>query len=407
MAQSASSLRLLFVGQLPPHPGGSAISVGQLLAGFASRGCQIEAVAPITAAALELGDSFAERNPALRLSRYEVPYFDVITYEAAPDEFRRQERARLAELVPPLIARLRPDLVICGRETFSWYVPELARAHSLPCVLFARGNPTNAILRGAYPAGPAAYFLEQYRKADLIVTAAQHMADGLRARGFERVLTIPTAVDTRRFSPGPRPAEFARELQIEPDDIVVALVANLHRRKRPFDLIASAELALAREPRLRYVVAGDGVLRSELQAEVRRRGLDDRFRFLGWVDYDRIPDVLRLADIAVLPSEAEGLARAYLEAQASGRVLVASDIPPAREVIQDGQTGLLFRLGDPVELAERTLEAARRPALRAEIGGRARIQAERSHSIDDAVGCYLANLERVVRARQAEPPTAV
>ena len=67
-----------------------------------------------------------------------------------------------------------------------------------------------------------------------------------------------------------------------------------------------------------------------------------RVRFAGWIDYARMPDYINLGDIVVMPSESEGLARVYLEAQACARVLVASDIPPAREVVTEGETGLLF-----------------------------------------------------------------
>ena len=96
-------LKVLFVGQLPPHPGGSAISVGQLLARLARLHCRIHAVAPITAAALGDSDTFAAAHPALQLTRYEVPYFDVMTYEALPSDVRRSETAQLEALVPRLI----------------------------------------------------------------------------------------------------------------------------------------------------------------------------------------------------------------------------------------------------------------------------------------------------------------
>jgi glycosyltransferase involved in cell wall biosynthesis len=56
-----------------------------------------------------------------------------------------------------------------------------------------------------------------------------------------------------------------------------------------------------------------------------------------------MPDYINLADIVVMPSAAETQALVYLETQACARLLLASDIPGAREVIVDGETGLLFR----------------------------------------------------------------
>ena len=85
-----------------------------------------------------------------------------------------------------------------------------------------------------------------------------------------------------------------------------------------------------------------------------------------------MPALLSCADIVVMPSAGEAQARVYLETQASGRTLLASDIAAAREVVEDGRTGLLFRTGDANHLAERLLEAARDPRLRERIGQQAR-----------------------------------
>jgi glycosyltransferase involved in cell wall biosynthesis len=106
---------------------------------------------------------------------------------------------------------------------------------------------------------------------------------------------------------------------------------------------------------------------------------------------------VNLADVVVLASEGEGMARVYLEAQACAKVLVASDIAAAREVVAPGQTGFLFPVGDAAALAACTLEAAADPGLRCVIGERAlaRVQA---HDLDRAVVAYLALMAEVVRA---------
>jgi L-malate glycosyltransferase len=78
----------------------------------------------------------------------------------------------------------------------------------------------------------------------------------------------------------------------------------------------------------------------------------------------RMPDYINLADGVLMPSEREGQSLVYLETQACGRVLIASDIPPAREIIVQGQTGLLFRLGDVADFAAKILMTARERRLR-------------------------------------------
>jgi glycosyltransferase involved in cell wall biosynthesis len=82
------------------------------------------------------------------------------------------------------------------------------------------------------------------------------------------------------------------------------------------------------------------------------------------------------------------MSRACLEAMACERLLIASDIPAAREIVDEGVNGLLFRLGDVEHLAARTVEAAADPAMREAIGRRAR--AGVSHmSVDGVVPSYL------------------
>jgi glycosyltransferase involved in cell wall biosynthesis len=85
-----------------------------------------------------------------------------------------------------------------------------------------------------------------------------------------------------------------------------------------------------------------------------------------------MPAFLSLADVVVMMSEQETQALLYLEAQASGRVLLSSDIPGAREVIVDRETGILYRRGDVEDLARRTVEIAARPAWRTAVGHAAR-----------------------------------
>jgi glycosyltransferase involved in cell wall biosynthesis len=102
------------------------------------------------------------------------------------------------------------------------------------------------------------------------------------------------------------------------------------------------------------------------------RGIAGRFRFTGWVDYDRVPDHVRLADVVVVTSASEGQALVYLEAQARGRTLIAGDIAAAREVVVHGRTGLLYRIGDVDELTAKALLAARDRSLRNSLGREAR-----------------------------------
>ncbi len=390
-----SCFDLLYVGMLPPHPGGSGISWGQLLRGLAARGHRIRAVAPITAQSLAAGDVFARAHPELELHRFLVPHYYTGPNVPAADDYLELERSCLEELLPRLFAAKRPDLVIIGRESFGLHVPALAVEHRIPCIQGIRGNTTIAILNGSYPPEHGVRLLREFGRVDLMVSVAEHMAAGLRRLGFANLSVIPNAIDLRLFGADRSDPELEARVGRKPGETLVLHVSNLKGVKRPLDLVGSAEIALAAEPSLRYVVAGDGAFRSAMEEECRRRKLMPRFQFLGWVEYSRIPALMQMADMIVSMSESEGLSRVYLEAQASARLLIASDIAPAREVVEDGVTGLLFRKGDVADLARTTVRAARNPELRMSIG-RAAARRVEANSLDRAIHRYLATFASIV-----------
>jgi glycosyltransferase involved in cell wall biosynthesis len=112
-------------------------------------------------------------------------------------------------------------------------------------------------------------------------------------------------------------------------------------------------LAVLREefPGLRLEIAGSGTERGILEEEARSLGLAGRVDFLGW--RQDIARVMGRWDVFVMPSLAEGLGIAALEAMAAGLPVVASAVGGLREVVEDGRTGWLVPPSDPAALAER------------------------------------------------------
>jgi glycosyltransferase involved in cell wall biosynthesis len=405
-------MRILYVGTLPPHPGGSAISGSQIVLGLAARGHQVRAIAPIEARVARGGDSFARRHPEIEIHRFEVAA-SLTTPYVSPEG--RPEGEWACGLLRELLRRDRPDVVMLGREGYAFGCIELAREASVPVVLRVAGGTLAGIVSGAYAATGACVrpgrsplrwdhaWLEAVAPADLLVTPAHYMGATLERLGLERVLVIPNAIDLSQFSANgeadgsPRLAvtEMRRRLGVEDGDVVIASVANLNTRKRPLDVIASAALALRRDPRLLFVLAGEGSLRPQVEQACRVAGIEDRVRVLGWIEYDQIPGLMGLADVVVLASDGEGLARASLEALATGKVLIITDIPPSREVVSDGHNGFLFQVGDVDRLAALTVEAAADPQLRHRIG-RAAAESVASRSLEDAVASYERELFKVI-----------
>lgn len=387
-ARSSRALDVLFLTALPPYPSGIATMSAQLLAGLRRLGHRVRSLAPITPATLR-------EDNALGVTRFTVPHFELADCPLSRVA-REREGREIRRGLEALIAAERPHLLVTGREMYARHVDGVARSHGIPWVLIAHGYPTWNILNGTYPRALAARFFGHCRRAALIITPATHWAARLRRSGLPGVVSIPNPVDLRRFSPGPWSAALRQMLRVRPDDTVVLHASNLQTVKRPLDLVASSQAVLAHQPRTVYVILGDGPHRRAMETECRRLGVGDHFRFPGWVIHERMPDYLRLADLVLVPSELELQAMVYLEAQACGKTILASDVPGAREVITDGETGLLFRMGDVGELAARTLEALRDPAGWKAIGQRARVRV-RVHAADRIARRYAASFAAVVR----------
>jgi glycosyltransferase involved in cell wall biosynthesis len=159
-------------------------------------------------------------------------------------------------------------------------------------------------------------------------------------------------------------------------DYVVLTPARLHPQKGHTYLLAAA----TQVPDATFVLAGDGPLREELEAEARTLGISDRCVFLGY--RSDVPELLAAADLFVLPSLYEGLPISALEAMAAGRPVVATAIGGTDEAITSEQSGLLVPPRDPVALAAAIRRLRADPALARRLAAAGRERVEREFSSD-------------------------
>jgi len=390
-------MRILYVGTLPPHPGGSAVVAAQILRGLAGRGHRVRALAPITPETLSTGDVFAAGCPEIDLTRFLLPYFENAHDESGPDTYRQLEWTRILEALPGLVRDEHPDVLVIGRESVAWHVPDFAIAHDIPSLLIVHGGRTFASLEQGSWVSKDGGLLEQFRKTDRVVAVAEHLGKRLSRLGVNGIEVIPNPVDLERFQPRERDEALRQAWHIAEEDFVVVHASKLSSVKRPLDIVESARLALREKARLLYVVVGDGPLKHGMREACARSKIDVRFRFVGWVDHSKMPDYFNLADMVVMPSESEGQALVCLEAQACARVVLASRISGAEEIIRDGDTGMLFDKGDIEALTANTLSAAGDPVLRQRIGQQARCAAS-AHALHEIVGKYEASLFGLIAA---------
>ena len=190
-----------------------------------------------------------------------------------------------------------------------------------------------------------------------------------RVTTAERFTTIYSGMDTEPFLMANRSREEARRAWgFGDDDIVVGKVARLFRLKGHADLIAAAAGVVRAQPRVKFLLVGDGTLREELEREVRDRGLESHVKFTGLVRPEEVPYMMSAMDMLVHTSLREGLARTLPQALLVGIPVISYDIDGAREVCIDGTTGRLIAPRDTKGLEEAILDLASSEARRKAFG---------------------------------------
>ena len=237
-----------------------------------------------------------------------------------------------------------------------------------------------------YSATPAQRrrFRAYVRLADHVVAVSADLQTSL-ARDFARPSrVIHNGVDGTRFrAASDDPAVRARTrlaLGCAEGDFVVGTGVVLSPQKGVTHLLGAAKRVLARAPDARFLVAGEGPNRPELERQAAALGLGDRLRFVG---YRRdIPDFLSALDLYVLPSLWEGLPLSLLEALAAGKPVVATAVGGNPEIVEDGVGGRLVPPRDEAALADAILRVRGDEALRRAVSERNRARFERHFSLE-------------------------
>lgn len=185
------------------------------------------------------------------------------------------------------------------------------------------------------------------------------------------VTVIENGVDLDRF-PLTSPPDTDRP------GVRIGAVANLRQVKNVDGLIRAAETLTAKYPHSRFAIAGEGEQRSQLQVQIKKAGLDERFQLLGKV-HD-IPAFLASLDIAVLCSHSESMSNALLEYMAAGRAIVATDVGANASLARHEREGLIVPSRNDEALVAAIRRYLQQPDLAKRLGAAARGRAATDYS---------------------------
>ena len=292
-------------------------------------------------------------------------------------------RGVLVHLEPALVRAVRPHLdgLALGRlvRFFHRYRPDIVHTHSSKAGILGRiaarwaGVPrvVHTVHGWGFTPGQPPYVHRLYvelerlcaRYCDLLVVVADvDREDGLRLGigTLAKYRTIRSGIELSAYRDrAVTRAEARSRIGVPAEAFVVGCVGRLSPQKAPLDLLAAfARLASVRAD-AHLVLVGDGPLKAEVIAAVRRANLTDRVHMLG-LRRD-VPDLMRAFDVFALASRWEGLPRVFPQAMAAGLPIVATRVDGAADAIREGVSGFLVEAGDHAAMADRLATLAADP----------------------------------------------
>jgi glycosyltransferase involved in cell wall biosynthesis len=234
--------------------------------------------------------------------------------------------------------------------------------------------------------------LEPY--TDLAIAVSKSTADFVEHARLvrpERIRVVYLGAPLEEFGRPRTPAQLAAAraaIGAQPDDFAVGTITRLHDSKGNDYLVEAAAAVVARVPRARFFLAGEGPLREALEAQASALGLADRFVFLGF--QRDVAQTLSAFDLSVFPSLWEGTPLTAFEALAMGKPIVSTDADGLLDILERDVTAWIVPKRDPRALAEAVIHAIERPDERDAMAARAR-QAGRQYDI----GMFVRKMERL------------
>ncbi len=346
-----------------------------------------------------------------------VPYHRLLPARPLPAAADARLRADVAA-TGALADRLRPRVLHAHSNHLNAQVAlAVGRPRGIPVVYEVRGFLEETWRSRGGSAGSDVYRMSRdaetwcMRQADAVVTLSRSMRDDLLARGLpaDHVQVVPNAVDDAYLVEPGDPAATRAELAIDPAAVVVGVISTLNDYEGIGTLVDAAARLLADGAPVHLLVVGDGPARHALAERADAAGLGRRATFTGRVPRELAQRCHLATDVFCVPRLDTPVTRLVpplkpLEAMASGRPVVASDLAPLRETIQHGTTGLLAPPGDPAALA-----GALRPLLydsagRSRMGRAARSWVLEHRTWRQAAQWYDTLYERHDRQAQGHSP---
>jgi len=378
----------LFTETFLPKLDGIVRVVCLLLDHLKARGIDVLIVAP------RLGD---QESPLTDYRGFEVLTVPGLTFPLYPElrvgpptfhVFRKLEMFN-----PDVVHLIHPLMIgIPGLMMAKWLgVPTLASFH-IDMSRMAEHHQVGFV-RGALELMTRTVF----NLADYSLAPSNLILREMQALGVREVGLWKRGVDAEKFNPRYYNDAMRHELSDgHPQAPLMLYVGRLSAEKQ----VGQLRAALERVPGVRLAIVGDGPERAELEAHFKGTAT----KFMGYLQGERLSQAYASADMFVFPSALETFGLVVTEAMAAGLSVVASRVGGIPDVVQEGQTGYTFEVGDVDAMVAGVRAIASSRATIARMGQAARAYAETQtwdHMMDEVIDHYRRLIDLYAQAAQA------
>jgi 1,2-diacylglycerol 3-alpha-glucosyltransferase len=245
---------------------------------------------------------------------------------------------------------------------------------------------------------------ETYDRVDAVAGPSQIAAGILRSVGLQPpVYAISCGANTILFHTDPTVdrASWCARYGIDPQKKLFFFVGRVDREKR-LDVLLRAIKLLNRED-IQLVIAGKGAYKKGLIAIAEQLDLGARVRFTGFLPQEVLPSVLNSIDIFAIPSEAELLSIATLQAMGCSRPVLAANAVALPELVTEDVNGLLFRPGDVADAARCMAWFADHPQRWSGMGADS-LKKVQAHSLENIICQYETLYAKVLGGAPLDQP---
>ena len=242
-----------------------------------------------------------------------------------------------------------------------------------------------------------------FRHADAVTTICEGLRTDIIARGIaaNKVTVIPNAVDIEKFSIGQAPDE-ALKVQLGLNNArVLGFIGSFYAYEGLDLLLVALPQILQKAPDVVVLLVGGGPQEEALKQQAYQLGVADKVKFTGRVPHAEVNRYYDLIDVLVYPRHSMRLTELVtplkpLEAMAQGRLFIASDVGGHKELIRDGETGVLFKAESQQDLAIKVLDLLAQPQRWPLIKAAGRRYVESEHNWKTSVAGYKNVYDRLI-----------